>query len=395
MKKGYNLVHVIIIIIITSIVSAITTGVIISNTNVSNTGVNYSSLIMDEDIKQFLDAYSELSSKYYKDLNKSSLIQSAINGMMNYLDESYTTYMNEDEANELMDSLNAKYTGIGIVIVDNKVESLVLDSPAQKAGILENDEIVKVNSVDVANLSSAEITEIIKEKPSVNLEIKRNDEILHFSLVSEELKVPNVTYKVLEDTSIGYLQIGLFSSTVAKQTKNALSRLERLGIDSLIVDVRGNSGGYLDQTYDTVSLFLDKGQTMYYIEDKNDKVAYKDETDESVDYPIVVLTNSSTASAAEILTAALKDSYGATVVGDTTYGKGKVQQTHNLSDGGLIKYTSAKWLRPNGTCIDTIGINPDHYVDNEFISEEDENGNIVVIDIIDYQLTKAIELLSK
>ena len=181
-----------------------------------------------------------------------------------------------------------------------------------------------------------------------------------------------------------------FSNTLATQVEKALNDLESNGMTSLIIDLRENTGGYLTAATDVASIFLEKGKRIYGLEYQNEVTNYNDETREHKEYNIVVLINENTASASEILASALKESYGATIVGETSFGKGKVQQTMQLDDGSMVKYTSAYWLTPNGTCIDGVGISPDYYVTNE--QTTDENGNIT--GITDLQLNKAVEILS-
>lgn len=394
-KKGYSLLHVIIIIVVTSIISGITTGVIFTKSTTSNEGISYSKLIVDENIQEFLDVYSKIVDEYYEEVNKSEMIQSAITGMMEYLDESYTTYLNEDEASSLINQLNSTYEGIGITIKDGKVLNVLKNSPAEEAGVLSGDVIVNINGVSVEGKSADEIVSLIKDNSqNVIMSVYRNGVPLTFNMSMKELAVPSVTYNLVENTSIGYLQLSVFSKTLGEEVDYAISNLKNLGMQKLIIDLRGNTGGYLDQAYDTASLFLQKGKVIYTLETKDGIESYYDENEKQENVPLVILVNKSTASASEILAAAMKDSYGATIVGTTTYGKGKVQHTYSLNDGGLVKYTSSKWLRPNGTCIDTVGIVPDYIIENEYIYDETDPDNPVVTEIIDNQLNKAIELLS-
>lgn len=175
-----------------------------------------------------------------------------------------------------------------------------------------------------------------------------------------------------------------FSLKSFEDFQESLMDLETKGMDSLIIDLRNNTGGYLNAATNIANLFLEKGEIIYSLENKNKITAFKDETNDKREYKIAILVNSSTASAAEILTAALHDSYGAIVVGKTTYGKGKVQ-TMKYYEDSIVKYTSAKWLRPNGECIDEVGIIPDYDINIKVSNGE----------TFDTQLDKAIELLSK
>ena len=186
--------------------------------------------------------------------------------------------------------------------------------------------------------------------------------------------------------------MAVFATNLPNEVNTILSRLEKQGMEKLIIDVRNDTGGYLDKAYEVSSIFTEKGKVIYSLLDRNNnKVDYKDTDDINKKYPIVILTNEATASAAEILTAALKDSYGATIVGKTTFGKGKVQHAYRLDTGGMVKYTSSNWLTPSGICIDEVGIKPDFEVDNQIIYDEESQE---IIEIFDNQLEKALELLS-
>lgn len=392
-KKGYSLIQVIIIIVITSVISAITTGVLF-NKGYNKRNIDYSELSKDENVQNFLNVYSEVLNGYYENIDKKEMINSAINGMMNYLNESYTSYLGDDAADNLMNQLKGTYEGIGVTIQNGVILSLIDNSPAQLVGLLPGDKIVMVNDTDVTERPD-EISTIIKNnKDNVILVVERDDEKLTFNLNTEELNVPNVESKIINSTKIGYVKAKVFTNNLTDVFKDSLNSLEEQGMESLIIDLRDNTGGYLEQAYNVASLFLKKGKIIYSLKDKDRTVKYKDEDNNSKNYKVIVLVNHSTASAAEILTTALKDSYGATIVGTTTYGKGKVQHTYSLNSGGLVKYTSSLWLRPNGTCIDKVGIVPDYKIENEIKYDDTDPENIIVEQVIDNQLNKAIELLS-
>lgn len=395
MKKGYSLFQVIIIIVITSIISGIAVGVIFTRSFASDSGQSYSLLLDDDNVRDFLNVYAELSSEYYENVDKAAMIESAINGMTSYLDESYTTYLSENKAEFLKEQLNGTYEGVGITIKDRTIVSVIKDSPAYKMGVLENDVISSVNDQDVSQMTSNDIAKLIKNSQgAVKIGILRNETALSFNLTVEKLVIPSVSYNMIESTQIAYLKINVFSLTLTEQVEYALAYLQGQSATKLIIDLRDNTGGYLEQAKETASLFLKKDKTIYSLQGKDKTEVYKDKDNNSTEYPIVVLINGQTASAAEILTTALKDSYGATVVGEKSYGKGKVQQTYSLSDGGLVKYTSSKWLRPNGMCIDKIGIIPDFIITNEYEYAPEDVEKTSIIGIKDNQYNKAVELLS-
>lgn len=392
-SKVFNLGWILAIVVATSIISALTTGVIIYNNNKIGNKLSYSDLSKDEKLNQFLEIYANITSDYYQDVNKEELLEKAITAMMNYLGDDYTGYLNNDNTNDLMTQLAGKYNGIGVAISneDKSITKVYDDTPASKAGIQAGDIIIGVNDIDVSSISAAEVVNMIKSnKDYFTLKLKRGEEILSVSVKNENIISPNIEYNLIENTKIGYMSIDAFSSTLDIQMEKALKKLENEGITSLIIDLRNNTGGYLDMASKVTSMFIKKGEKIYSLNEKNQVNHYFDETDEHREYPIVILTNNNTASASEIMAAALKESYGADLVGETTFGKGKVQQTMKLDDGSMVKYTSAYWLTPNGTCIDEIGITPNYLVSNEEILDEEGR----VTEIIDRQLEKAINILS-
>lgn len=388
-NKGFNLLSVIIIICVTSIISAITAGIIVTN----NYGLSYKNITEDSSLSEFLKTYSNIVDNYYEDIDKDEMLDSAINAMLNYLGDNYTTYLNKDQTKELEERLAGSYEGIGISILGKTITNVSKDSPAEKAGLQVSDEFLTVNGTDVSSLTdeaSTIISTLIKssDNKEAKIVIKRAEEELEFTVKIESIPISAISYKLL-DNNIGYLKINIFSRPLTDQVKHALKELENNGMNRLIIDLRDNSGGFLDSAETTASIFLEKGKLIYSLEDKKDKEDYYDKTTESKKYPIAVIINNNSASSSEILAAALKDSYGATLIGEKSFGKGKVQQTIDLSSGAMAKYTSAKWLRPNGECIDGVGLIPDYEI--QLAYEYDENGN--EISTIDTQLNKAIEVI--
>ena len=367
MKKEYSLCGVIIIIVTTAVISALSTGILIMRNYSTDDGQSYSEIIKDENIQEFIDVYSKLTTNYYENINKKEIIDSAISGMTSYLGDQYTGLLDEDKSSSLYDSLNAKYEGIGITIKDSYIENVLYNSSAAKAGLKMNDKIISINNINIENKTSDEIKNIINENKSnkIDLRVIRNNEILDFNnLKITSIDYPNLRYSFVENNDIGYIKIDLFSTNINKQLENALFQLNKYS--GLIIDLRNNSGGYLEEAYQTAVIFLPKGSVIYSLLQKdNRKQEFKDKTNDKQDVPIVVLVNGNTASAAEILAAALKDSYGAVLVGSQTYGKGKVQHTYSLSSGEMVKYTASLWYRPNGTNIDGTGIIPDYQVEND------------------------------
>lgn len=384
--KGFNLMSVVIIICITSLISAITSGIIVTN----NYDLSYKGLSTDKNLNEFLKAYSNIVNNYYEDIDKEKMLDAAMDAMLNYLGDNYTTYLTKEQRKELEERLAGEYEGLGIKISGREIVEITENSPASEAGLMVGDLFVSVEGTDVTNATSSIISTLIRDdsKKEVNIVIDRNGNQMPFKITKSLVPTSSISYE-LKENNIGYLKIDIFSRPLTSEIEKALVDMESKGMQKLIIDVRDNTGGYLDSAETTASLFLEKGKLIYSLQDKNGKEDYKDTTETKRDYPIVVLTNHNSASSSEILAAALKDSYNAILVGETSYGKGKVQQTYDIENGGMAKYTSAKWLRPNGSCIDGVGLKPDYEVN--IIYDYNENGEIV--GYTDTQLNKAIEVI--
>lgn len=387
--QGFKLYEVIIITIITGILCSIATGFIFYKKYETSAIASYENLSNNKNVNEFLQVYASIIKEYYQDVNEEELVDSAINAMFSYLGDNYSEHLSKDETSSLLEQLAGEYQGIGVEIYQDKIIYNVLDdSPAKEAGLQKGDKIIKVNNEDVSEKDNSYVaTKIKNENDKVEITVLRNNEEKKVTVKKDKLYIPSVTSKVIEEENkkIGYIDITTFSNTTSKQVKKALLSLENDNIDSLVIDVRNNAGGYLISAKEIASMFLEKGKIIYSLQEKDKTQTYKDNTSEKRDYPVVVLINEYSASASEILTSALKESYNATLVGKKSYGKGKVQQTLNLEDGSMAKYTTAKWLTPNGKCIDGVGITPDYEIDLDV----DENNQTIV----DTQLNKAIEIL--
>lgn len=379
--------EILIIVVATALVSCVFTGLILNHQFRKNINYIDTELIADDNVQEFLEIYSEIVNNFYEEVDEDAMIGAALDGMLKFLEDNYSIFLNKNDSDSLSESLEGAYEGIGIVAIGNVVYQVYENSPAEKAGLLANDEIIKINGTEI-NLENHElITELLDKDGENTIVVKRDKETLTFKVEVAKVNIPSVSSTIIKNeeknTKIGYLQLASFSAHSYEEVVEALEELEEdEEITSLIIDLRDNTGGYLTVATDISSLFLEKGSVIYSLENKDEKNEYKDETKEKREYKIVVLVNSNTASAAEILAAALHDSYGATIVGKTTFGKGKVQTMTHYEDT-IVKYTSAKWIRPNGECVDEVGIVPDYEVNLEY-------GENV---IYDRQLDKAIELL--
>ena len=358
------------------------------------TGKNY--LAVTKDLKKVVDTYYAIVDNYYGELDRDKLIDGAVEGMISSVGDTFTSYSDTDSTSSFDETINGSYEGIGCTVAtleDGTISVIDMfeNSPSYKAGLKVGDIILKVDGESYEGKNSNDISNYIKNsvKAKIVLTVKRDNEEKDISINLSKVEIPHVSGKVIEQDSkkIGYIKISLFASNSYKQFKNKLDELEKSNIDDLIIDVRDNSGGYLSSVTDIRNLFLDKGKVIYQLEDSKGKVKKKDTTKEKRKYDIVVLINGGSASASEILASAIKESYGGDIVGTNSYGKGTVQQTKKLLDGSMIKYTTQKWLTPDGNSINEVGVTPTKVVElNEeyFNNPTTENDN---------QLQEAIKLI--
>lgn len=360
-----------------------------------NKGKNY--FVLSKELAKFVDAYDAIVNNYYKEVDKDKLVESAINGMVSSIGDEYTSYSDKDVTDNFNEAVNGKYMGIGALIMKSENDLVIYkvfeDSPSYKAGLKDGDIILKLDDKDTKDMSVNDIASIVKndDNKEVKLLVKRGEENLDITIVKDMVELPVVSGKVINhnDKKIGYISLSIFSSVASEQFNKQLVKLEKEGISGLVIDVRGNSGGYLTTVTDIASYFLKKGDIIYKLE-VNDKVTVrKDKTKESRDYPVAVLIDKNSASASEILASSIKESYNGYVVGTNSYGKGTVQQTLVLSDGSMIKYTIEKWLTPLGNWINEEGVIPTNYVE---LSSEYLNNPVFEND---NQLNEALELVSK
>ncbi|WP_411343935.1 S41 family peptidase [Paenibacillus sp. WLX1005] len=324
--------------------------------------------LTDEEKSKLSTVASLIEGNYYQNVDESKLVDGAINGMVEALGDPYSSYMDADTAGQFTESIAGSFTGIGAEVSQDNgnvvIVSPIKGSPAEKAGLRAKDIIVSVNgeklSGDDLNAAVAKIRG--KKGSTAELEIQRagSKETMTFKIVRDDIAMETV-YARMTDDKIGVIEITQFSLNTAERFKEELKKLQVQGMKGLVIDVRNNPGGVLSVVEDMASQFITKGKAIVQIEDKAGERQVANSTGQSVDYPIAVVTNGGSASASEILAGALKQSAGATLYGETTYGKGTVQTSMDnlFNDGSLIKITIAKWLTPNGDWIHKKGIKPD------------------------------------
>ncbi|MBO9129940.1 S41 family peptidase [Bacillus sp. 165] len=322
-----------------------------------------------EDLEKIKQAYELIDSRYVEDVDDQKLVEGAIQGMLNTLKDPFSTYMDKETAAQFEQSLDSSLEGIGAEVnkIDGKLTiiSPIKDSPAEKAGLKPNDEILEVNGKSVKDLTREEAVLKIRGKKGtiVELKIKRSnvDEPLTFKIKRDKIPLLTVFGSMKQESGkdMGYLQVTSFSENTAKEFKTELEKLEDNGMQGLVIDLRGNPGGYLQSVEDMLKLLVTDKKPMLQIEERNgQRQKFYTTLKQKKDYPVAVLIDNGSASASEIMAGALKEAEGYDLVGVKSFGKGTVQQAVQLEDGSNIKLTLYKWLTPDGNWIHKKGIEP-------------------------------------
>jgi carboxyl-terminal processing protease len=298
--------------------------------------------------------------------SEQELSSSAINGMLGLLNDPYTQYFSEAEWNSFEGSLNQNYVGIGVRLGEDEFGYYAAEvfpgSPAEKGGIVQGDYIIAVegNTVDSKSESINELIDSITgpEGTKVHITVKRITKTIEIELVRARIQIPVVTSKWF-DGGIGYVSLSGFSNGAEKPFTEAITNLENKGMKGLIVDLRGNPGGYLHTATEIAEQFIEKG-ILIHTKDRNSvDVPIYISNGETVDVPVILLVDENSASASEVVAGALQDYGLVTVLGTQTYGKGSVQSLLPLSSGGYLKVTIQEYLTPKLNKVNHIGITPD------------------------------------
>lgn len=402
MKKRLNIVIIVGVFILSNIVffylgSAFTSGSI-GLRNVSEAVAKDVSEI--KDVKKYdllFEVRENLLLRYNGEIDDNDLLEAAIKGMTDSLNDPYTLFMNEKEYSSFVEQISGHFVGIGIQvgIKDEKVTVIapIEGSPAERVGLKSGDVILKVNGEEMAEPKLENTVSKIKGEAgtSVDLTISRGEEVLDVTIPREEIKTTIVKGEILED-NVGYIRLSSFDEDSAKQVKEKILQLKGEGMKGLILDLRGNPGGSLSEAIGIASEFVPKGNVVTYTIDKYDKKQeYKSVGGDAQGLPLVVLIDGGSASASEVLTGALRDYELATIIGTKSFGKGVVQQLINLKDDkGGLKVTTSKYYTPNGENIHKIGITPDIEVTipEETLNKEYDKS-------LDTQLIKSIEVIKE
>lgn len=392
-KKNFTTSEVILLVIM-SLLIGLSISLLLNKTSV----ITKDKIIDDKYLQEFVENYEYIVNNYYEEVDKSKLIDNAIKGMTESLDDPYSMYFDESESNNFSITLNGSYEGVGIQIGKEEngymlITAVFENSPAEQAGLKVGDEVISVDEKQVAELSVQEFSSIVQSegKDEHNLKILRNGEELSISIKKSVITLDSVSSEFYEkyNQKIGYIYIGIFANNTLEQFSQKLEELERKDIDYLILDVRQNTGGHLTTVDGILDLFLNSNQVMYKFEQNKKVTSIYGTGKENKKYEIILMGDGSSASASEVLIAGLKENLNSVFIGKQTYGKGTVQEMVNLSDGTQYKITVKKWLTPKGNWInDTKGIKPD--IDVELDEKYYETGKIED----DTQLQSAFEYIN-
>lgn len=327
---------------------------------------NADNIVATKEIQKFIEEYNYILENYYGDLDKEELISGAIKGMLSTLDD-YSQFIGED-SNNFSITLEGEYEGLGVGISSTTNNEIIIstiypNSPAEKVGLKVYDIITKFNDESVEGLTTSDLVEKISNADNIKLTVLRENKELSFELKKEKIVIDSVHYEMKEN-NIGYIKVDIFANNTYSQFQKALNELESNNMESLIIDLRGNSGGHLLAVENMLSLFLNDTHVIYQTEDKNgiEKIYSSGNKDKT--YKIVILQNLGSASASEIMATALKEQLGAYIIGNTSYGKGTVQNLQTITGIGQYKVTTKKWLTSNGEWINEVGVKPDLEISN-------------------------------
>lgn len=399
-NKRESIYKIIMLVVLVAIVTFVVTSIFVYNYLRSDEGAKYV-IVQGTDtsnIDQTLSGIKKIiDSKYLGEVNEGDMISGAIKGYVDGLNDPYTEYYTPEEMQEIETEVMGNFVGIGIYMTVNTEDNTIViispikDTPAEKAGLLPGDIISKVDDISYTGEQMTLAASKIKgeEGTTVKLEIIRDGETLDFEIKRETIKINHVEGEMLEN-NIGYISFYTFDEGSAEEFKTKLLELKNQGMKNLIIDIRNNGGGIVDEALKIADYILEKGNTTLITVDKNqnEEISYSDNDPIIKDIPIIVLTNEGTASASEILAGALKDNGKAQIVGTKTYGKGVIQQLMTLLDGSGLKITTNEYFTPNRNKINEVGIEPDVVVENEGEETIQEKSK-------DVQLQKAIELIKK
>ena len=355
-------------------------------TDKNNLTSDESNKIISSAITQFRQY---IDKNYIGEIDEKKLLNETLKGYIAGLDDEYSEFMTKEEWEEYQAQALGNYVGIGIYMGMDKKDNIIVlstikDTPASEAGIEAGDIIVEVDDKSVIGKTTSEVSNMVKgeEGTKVKIKVLRDEEYKEFEIERKSIKVFHVENEMIEN-NIGYIKLYTFDEDCSVEFFEAYKKLKEQGANKIILDLRDNTGGLVNEALKIADYMTNKDATLLITKDaKDSKKIEKANNEKEIEEDVVVLVNEYSASASEILTGALKDNNRAIIVGTKTYGKGVIQTVNFLKDGSALKLTVEEYFTPNETKINKVGIEPD-----EIVEDDDETKDI------DEQLQKAIELL--
>ncbi|MGB8956912.1 MAG: S41 family peptidase [Tumebacillaceae bacterium] len=354
-------------LILTMIVSS---GATVVALNMTGTGPLATPGTNNATFAKLMETYNTIQQNYFQDVPTDKMVNGAIDGMIKSLDDPYSTYMDPTQAQSFHENISSSFEGIGAQISEEDgkivIESPIKGSPAEKAGLRPKDRILSVDGKDLQGMKSSEAVTFIRGKKGSKAElvIERPGETGTMNVTVVRDTIPQETvYSEMRSDGIGKIRISQFSEPTGDDFAKALTDLQGKGMKGLILDLRQNPGGLLSVAVDIGNRLIPDQKLILQVEYRDGKKEVYRSKHGKAEFPIVVLVDDGSASAAEILAGALKESGNYPLVGTKTFGKGTVQTTEEFNDGSNIKYTTAKWLTPDGNWIHKKGIEPDDKVE--------------------------------
>jgi len=393
-EKRQRIYKTIMLVILTATITFIITSLTMYNIS-GKENIKY--ITSDSISKTFQTFRKFIEKNYFGEIDDKQMLESAIKGYVAGLNDEYSEYITKEEMDEYMQDAIGKYVGIGVYIMNNTETNQIVvlmpmkGSPAEEAGIKSGDVITKVDGVAYTGEELSKASSALKseEGTKAKIEILRDGKTLNIEVERREVKVNHIEAEVIEN-KIGYMEISTFDEGCYDEFVKKWEELKSKNVTSLIIDLRNNGGGIVEESTDIADMMVEKGKTLLITASKNkEEHITKAEKEKVIDIPIVILVNENTASASEILTAAIKENNdNVKIVGTTTFGKGVIQTIFTLTDGSGMKLTTNEYYTPNHNIINKVGIKPDIEVklqeDQDIYNVEREN---------DTQLNKAIEIL--
>ncbi len=393
MKKRHEIVRIIIAIIITAIITYFCTISITLKSYLKTSGMTYLSTklgLINQKLKDI----------YIYDLNEDKMLESAVKGYVDGIDDKYTKYLTKEEMKELMEDTTGNYVGIGVYLANNTENNTILiigvieGSVAEEVGLQPGDIIDKVEGVKYSGEQLDTVSEIFKGKEEgseVNITIIRNSEEKDLTIKRSNIRIKTVSSE-MKSNNIGYIKISSFNEGTADEFKEAYRNLKNQNLVGLVIDLRNNGGGLVSESLAVAETMVEKGKTLLITANKSNKEDKQTSKENPmVDVPVVILINQNTASASEILAGTLRDDCDYKIIGTTSYGKGVIQTIYSFADGSGLKITSEEYFTPNHNTINKIGIAPD--IEVKLDSEWENISNIPYEN--DLQLQKAISELKR